>query len=296
MRLQILASALALSGSAAAFSDSWPFVMFSTSQFSDAPSNNHVQTRDQALEQVKDLLTSCPTDNYVLIAQEGANVADIRQPKAMPNLHNAIARKEIQGKFIIPEVVGESIDADAIQDYIQTACYAQAKKVEPHFTLIKPSKDDKDNEGRLFQLLNGEINVDRFTEAIKQWNMSEKWMKDSYTVLFVGTPAVQDKTSKKTSASEKTIYEPEFIEPVRMNLKRDVSDGMSSQADNKTEYDNRPLFQKYQFFTPGIFMGLITAIVLFSILGVGLRALGSLEVSYGSFDKEMGPAAQKKQQ
>ncbi len=43
-------------------------------------------------------------------------------------------------------------------------------------------------------------------------------------------------------------------------------------------------------------MGLIVAIVLFSILGVGVRALGSLEVSYGAFEKEMGPAALKKQQ
>lgn len=43
-------------------------------------------------------------------------------------------------------------------------------------------------------------------------------------------------------------------------------------------------------------MGIITAIVLLSILGVGLRALASLEVSYGAFEKDMGPAAHKKQQ
>lgn len=43
-------------------------------------------------------------------------------------------------------------------------------------------------------------------------------------------------------------------------------------------------------------MALITAFVLFSILGVGIRALSSLEVPYGAFEKEMGPAAQKKQQ
>jgi hypothetical protein len=43
-------------------------------------------------------------------------------------------------------------------------------------------------------------------------------------------------------------------------------------------------------------MGIIVAIVLFSLLGVGLRALASLEVSYGAFEKDMGPAAQKKQQ
>ncbi|KAF4968866.1 hypothetical protein FSARC_3801 [Fusarium sarcochroum] len=267
-------------------------------RFSDAPSNNHVQTRAQALEQVKDILTSCPTDNYVLIAQQGANAADLRQLSAMPNLHQAIARKDIQGKFIVPEVVGESIDADAIQDYIQTACYEKAKKVEPHFTLIKPSKDDKDNKGWLFQEPPyRRLYVDSVAEAIKQWTLSEKWMKDSYTVLFVGTPSTQAKAasaSKKVSESEKTVYESEFVESVHMDLKRDDSDG-TSQAGNKTQYDNRPLFQKYQFFTPGIFMGIITAIVLFSILGVGLRALASLEVSYGSFEKEMGPFSQKKQ-
>ena len=43
-------------------------------------------------------------------------------------------------------------------------------------------------------------------------------------------------------------------------------------------------------------MGIIVAIILFSILGVGLAALSSLEVSYGAFDKENGPAANKKQQ
>ncbi|EKJ70409.1 hypothetical protein NXS19_012605 [Fusarium pseudograminearum] len=274
MRLQILASALALSVSAAAFSDSWPLVMFSTSKFSDATSNNQIQTRSQALEQVKDLLTSCPTDNYVLIAQEGANAADIRRTNANSNLHQAIARKEIQGKFIVSEVVGESIDADAIQDYIQTACYEQAKKVEPHFTLIKAG-DDK--------------------EATEKWISNEQWMKDSYTVMFVGTPSTKAKAasaSKKVSGSEKTIYESEFIEPLHMDLKRDVSEG--SKAGNTTR-DTRGLFEKYQFFTPGIFMAIITAIVLFSILGVGLRALASLEVSYGSFEKDMGPAAQKKQ-
>jgi hypothetical protein len=43
-------------------------------------------------------------------------------------------------------------------------------------------------------------------------------------------------------------------------------------------------------------MGLLVVFILFAILSVGLGALGSLQVSYGAFDKEMGPAAQKKQQ
>lgn len=43
-------------------------------------------------------------------------------------------------------------------------------------------------------------------------------------------------------------------------------------------------------------MALITLIVLMTILYGGIAAVASLEVPYGAFDKEMGPAAQKKQQ
>lgn len=43
-------------------------------------------------------------------------------------------------------------------------------------------------------------------------------------------------------------------------------------------------------------MGLLVGLILLSILGVGLSAISGLEVSYGAFDKEMGPSAQRKQQ
>jgi len=76
-----------------------------------------------------------------------------------------------------------------------------------------------------------------------------------------------------------------------MELKR-----FDNKPPNDTEKDDRPLFEKYQFFTPGLFMGLLVVFILLAILSVGLSALGSLQVSYGAFDKEMGPAAQKKQQ
>jgi len=46
--------------------------------------------------------------------------------------------------------------------------------------------------------------------------------------------------------------------------------------------------------TIGIFMGAITLIIMFMILSVGISAVSSLQVSYGAFDKENGPAAQKK--
>lgn len=41
-------------------------------------------------------------------------------------------------------------------------------------------------------------------------------------------------------------------------------------------------------------MAILTVIILLSILSVGIAAIAGLEVSYGAFDKEMGPAAGKK--
>ena len=43
-------------------------------------------------------------------------------------------------------------------------------------------------------------------------------------------------------------------------------------------------------------MGLLVLVFLASIMYVAISAVASLQVSYASFDKETGPAQQKKQQ
>ncbi len=45
-------------------------------------------------------------------------------------------------------------------------------------------------------------------------------------------------------------YEPEFIDPVHMGLRRHVEQPVVIARKASTK-DNRPLFEKYQFFTPG---------------------------------------------
>lgn len=42
-------------------------------------------------------------------------------------------------------------------------------------------------------------------------------------------------------------------------------------------------------------MGILITIPLLMILYVAISGVSSLQVSYAAFDKEMGPAAQKKQ-
>lgn len=100
-----------------------------------------------------------------------------------------------------------------------------------------------------------------------------------------------------------------------LTFKREFQ-GRASHDDKHKNKKKGSLFTDYQFLSPGkdsdlsinnfiypltrlgLFMGLITTVILGTILYVGLSALNSLQVSYASFDKENGPAgaAGKKQQ
>jgi hypothetical protein len=65
---------------------------------------------------------------------------------------------------------------------------------------------------------------------------------DDYTVLLFSDP------------NEFTAYEPSFVEPMRTDLKRRAEGEpvyVGRRAGNGTR-DSRGLFEKYQFFTPGI--------------------------------------------
>lgn len=107
---------------------------------------------------------------------------------------------------------------------------------------------------------------------------------DDYTVIYFSSP------------HSSAVYESEYVESaaIQMELKRQTGDIIEPRAAGNASDRSAPLFVKYQFFTPGIFMGIVALIIMLSLLYVGLSAVASLEVSYGAFDKENGPAAQKK--
>lgn len=87
--------------------------------------------------------------------------------------------------------------------------------------------------------------------------------------------------------------DPGFQNPLHTDLKRDLTHHKRASDGNITLPDG-PLFERYQYLTPGLFMGLLVSFILISILYVGVNGVASLQVSYAAFDKEMGPATQKK--
>ncbi|KAK0626850.1 BIG/ATPase V1 complex, subunit S1 [Immersiella caudata] len=280
MKLSRAATLVACTASVQAFSDSSPFILFSTARLASPSSDAQLQTSTRVIAAAQEILSSCPTQRYIFVSQPNIHAADIRDKSAgcrMPNLCSAIASKSVQGRYNVAEVIGQ-VSSKSLAEYVAEACtkkgvIALVNRVElehlpsPKETVKRTEiLGDNDHElGRLFDALDGE-----------------------YTVVMFSDP------------NEFKAYEPEFIEPaariveaVHIDLKRE--DGSAAAAPKKNVTDNRPLFEKYQFFTPGIFSGLIALVIILSILGVGLKSLASLEVSYGAFDKENGPAAQKKQ-
>lgn len=107
---------------------------------------------------------------------------------------------------------------------------------------------------------------------------------DDYTVIYY-SPREEGKAHKPVHAESPAI---------QLELKRSAADVVAPRAAARDGNSSAPLFVKYQFFTPGIFMGLVAVLIMLAILYVGLSAVSSLEIPYGAFDKEMGPAAQKK--
>jgi hypothetical protein len=112
-----------------------------------------------------------------------------------------------------------------------------------------------------------------------------------FTVIYMTTP-VEESVAKAQLQQDTPPYEMEnsFGNFDQLELKRDLS----SHVKRVNATSSAGLFERYQYFTPGIFMAFSAIIPLFLILLVGIRALTSLEVSYFAFSKEMGPNAQKK--
>ncbi|KAK3325433.1 BIG/ATPase V1 complex, subunit S1 [Apodospora peruviana] len=272
MQLSVAAALLACCTAVRAFSDSSPFIVFSTAELTRI-GNRHVQlqTINQLVAAAKEVFSTCPTDRYVVVSIPNLHAADVRDASGsrMPNLKRAVSKGNLKSEFSVAEVIGQ-VATDPLEQYIKTTCKdSTVERVElRHLPSLKEVEKraevlaDNDHElGKLLDGLNGE----------------------EFTVIIVSDP------------NQFQAYEPQFAEPVHMDLKRSepLSAFIGQRANNETR-DNRPLFEKYQFFTPGIFMGLLALVLILSILAVGLSALSSLQVSYGAFDKEMGPAAQKK--
>ncbi|KAI5862823.1 ER protein BIG1 [Durotheca rogersii] len=281
MRLIPAAAALAAccASSARAFSDTSPFVLFSTAKVDTPAGWDQIQSGTEIRAAARRLLASCPTDRYLVVSQPNLNAGHLYAAAASkPDTSLRAALGRARSRYAVAEVAGGAPDAAEIEAYIREACEAARPSVEvldlePLPATGSVARTMKQNDDQLGLLLDQ-------LEA-----------QGSYTVIYA---AGRPQTQTQTQAHPATPYTAEFPDAVHAELRRALPHAVRQGA--REAEPNLPLFQKYQYFSPGIFTALITVTVLVSILYAGISAVASLEVPYGAFDKEMGPAAQRKQQ
>ncbi|QSZ29805.1 hypothetical protein DSL72_004323 [Monilinia vaccinii-corymbosi] len=297
MRYSIAGSLLCCAAVVQAFKDTSPFLLFSSSEL---PSSIHIENQEldnasSVLQNTKNFLSTCPSDVYIIIQQPGLAASDFSAQDSVPHMRAAIADSRVRATYTVTDVIYEGRNlAEELAKHIESSC---GKKVERRNNGGLESADRNSNGvivSKFDALSTGK--VARAEELNDQDVMLNSFLYEhlssgpEYTIIYttspIGSVLEQDVTDYE-------IYNAEFEATAHIDLKRDFR----IRADNSTKAaDTRPLFEKYQYFTPGIFMGLVVGILLLSILYVGLNAVSSLQVSYGAFDKEMGPSAQKKQQ
>jgi len=94
MRLSTTGALAALCATVHAFSDSSPFVLFSTAKLPEPASLDQLQSSSQVVESAKDLLRSCPTTRYLVVSQPNLNAAHLVAGRAVPNLYQRLEEAE----------------------------------------------------------------------------------------------------------------------------------------------------------------------------------------------------------
>lgn len=75
--------------------------------------------------------------------------------------------------------------------------------------------------------------------------------KAKYTIIFIGAPASQDEPEHDETRLAMEL-EHEFADMGHIDLRRDLGARESTGEDkDQGHIDDRPLFEKYQYFTPG---------------------------------------------
>ncbi|KAF2166452.1 hypothetical protein M409DRAFT_23092 [Zasmidium cellare ATCC 36951] len=280
-------TALLLAASTAyALKDAYPFVLLSTEaipstilQSTQLSTASSLQTSLLATLDALDANTQ-----FIFIEQGGVAANDLRDGSAMPKLRRRIEDKQYKSVVQVPEVLG-GVD---LQNVVEKVGGERAEVV-----VVPGVLGSESVEGRR-QVLGD-------TDASIENTLSERLSNHtSHVIIYVSVPFAHETSEDVKQQQDYRMDEPPFHEVMHTDLKRDLERGLRRRQDSGNDDFQRdlPLFEKYQFLTPGIFMGLSVSILLFGILYVGISAIAGLEVSYMAFSKEMGPQAQgqKKQQ
>lgn len=242
-----------------------------------------VQTAEAVLGTTKEFLKTCPSDIYVIISQPGLTASDFFKQAAFVHVKTTVANGlNINAVLSVSEMV--QAEGDVVEDLvgqIRDSCGGEIPVVE---SLKKGNEPIVDGQKRIVVRVLDSPPVDgtraeslantgmlhpmkcdsglllhanhklTITDALLQASFLEELSTvsgPSYTFIYHTSPLTQ---ILEEPEAEPAYYDAEFeSSPSHIDLKRDfrIRDDNSSG-----EYDTRPLFEKYQYFTPGLLCSL----------------------------------------
>jgi len=288
----VVTAALAALAPAVAASDASPYIIASST--TSLPGNTNqlsTLTTHAFLSAAVDVIKTCSSSAYILVSQPNLLLSDLTShASSAPHLKSLLKSVPASNRWVADEVLASAeLGMDGVVEALAIAakeyCDAEVEGVDVTTGGLKQLADSKPKLLLLsFPALPASSasasvhaesisNHDAMLHAVMELIPAQGW-----TVFYA---------SSSPESSVRGVHESVDQNYHGSELKRRGAGGNATEGG---------LFHRYQFFTPGIFMGYTVGLVLALVLYVGLSAIGGLTVSYGAFEKEMGPAAQKKQQ
>ncbi|ODH12967.1 hypothetical protein ACO22_07735 [Paracoccidioides brasiliensis] len=245
--------------------------------------SRQLQSASSVSADVSRTLTACPSDSYIIISQPGVHASDYSSDKVAPQLRHRVLKQgnEIHTVFAVSEVVG-NLDVDGLQKILERECGVEVSKVDSSSRGMKNVRECKGliAGSPLLGIIDG-VPQERYTKkpqvirvdfpslAATNTNRSEYLVKNDeflaviidrlssrdYTVLYVTT-------AREFAAMEIEIEGPAVYDQMdadiyqnlmRTNMKRGNMPHSQShrEDDDKWKGNKGPLFERYQFFSPG---------------------------------------------
>ncbi|RMD44262.1 hypothetical protein DV735_g801, partial [Chaetothyriales sp. CBS 134920] len=301
-------SALALGVStASAYLDTSPFFMFSTSELLNGATK--ISTAEAVQSEISQSLSRCPSDYYILVSQPGVTTDDYRTRRTSSSLSQLVVGKtgggdsnsDIRSSLSISEVIG-TIDVSALANEVVQACNIAQFDIDATAGLIPASLPAGGSVVTVQLAAPGAASTTRDDDLSQNDALFAALVdlipsSSSYTVVYTTRLDGLDNRNGHGERKAANVVSQQQPPSLHLDLKRGTKrqHPVRRSSDDNTLVDG-PLFHRYQFFTPGIFMGFLVGTLLLLILYVGISALASLQVTYAAFDKEQGQLAPKKVQ
>ncbi|KAM0721662.1 hypothetical protein Q7P37_002587 [Cladosporium fusiforme] len=291
MLLGSIGAALLTVGAAHGFKHSSPLFMLSTQPSNGGLESAVLNTADKVTDGLLETVGDCAQSKYFIISQPGLTADDFKSETSAATKERA-ERGEYKQRVEVQSVLSD-MDAEKLASKIAGRCGAAdsgSHQINTHVS--RQAFVGNDKEVVLMKL--DPISEEKGrTGALSffhdQFNTNAPEISEDHMIIILSAP-----TETFDHAEHPYEMDEPYPSALHQDLKRDIKYSPQKGGNSTSTQDGLPLFEKYQFLSPGIFMGLTVSLLLIVILWVGVSAIAGLEVSYMAFSKEMGPAAQNK--